>query len=41
MELSTSSIAAVSHPGWQNAVRALVEELYKRGRIDKRKGAAC
>ncbi|AFA38870.1 PaRep2b protein [Pyrobaculum oguniense TE7] len=36
MELSTSSIASVSHPGWQNAVRVIVEELYKRGRIDEK-----
>ena len=35
VELTTGSIAAIRRSEWLNAVRALVEELYKSGRITK------
>ena len=35
VKLYTDSIAAIRRPEWLNAVRALVEELYKNGRITK------
>ena len=36
VKLYTDSITAIRHPDWLNAVRALVEELYKNGKIDEK-----